>query len=215
MTTASTSGGATTLVRYSAMCQAIAEAYEVDEVKGIRDRASALEHYYHQAHNVEAERQCCEIRIRAERKWRQLYNVGQKAKGTRGQLAGEGPGGRIIRPPGEDQKTLAELGVTRQQAADWAKLAAIPDDQFEAALATPGRKPTTNIIINDAFPAKPKPVTTEALWLWGRLLDFERDGLLDKEPASVLETMTPEMLEDVLDMAPRVADWLQLIGGDR
>lgn len=33
------------LVRYNAMCQAIASAYEVDEVKDIRDRAIALEHY--------------------------------------------------------------------------------------------------------------------------------------------------------------------------
>lgn len=205
-----TGGNAAALVRYDTMCRAIASAYAVDEVKEIRDRAAALEHYYRQAHNVEAETQCCEIRIRAERKWRQLYNAGGKAKGTRGNFAGRDSSGRLVIRPPEDRLTLDDLGVTKQQAADWGKLAAIPDDQFEAALSRPG-KPTTQGIIRDAFPPKPKPVASEALWLWGRLLDFERDGLLDKEPASVLETMTPEMREDVLDLAPRVAEWLQLL----
>jgi hypothetical protein len=33
------------VVRYDAMCQAIAAAYEVDEVKEIRDQARAIEIY--------------------------------------------------------------------------------------------------------------------------------------------------------------------------
>jgi hypothetical protein len=37
------------------------------------------------AHSVEAERQCCKIRQRAERKWRKLYDAGEKAKGAEGQ----------------------------------------------------------------------------------------------------------------------------------
>jgi hypothetical protein len=56
------------LLRYDAMCRAIEAAYKVDEVKDIRDQAIALETYARQAHNVEAERQACEIRLRAERK---------------------------------------------------------------------------------------------------------------------------------------------------
>ena len=55
------------LVKYDAMCRAIDAAYHVDEVKDIRDKAVALETYARQAHNVEAERQACEIRLRAER----------------------------------------------------------------------------------------------------------------------------------------------------
>ena len=56
------------LARYDTMCRAIDAAYEVDEVKDIRDKAKALEEYAKQARNVEAERRACEIRLRAERK---------------------------------------------------------------------------------------------------------------------------------------------------
>ena len=58
----------TALIKYDAMCRAIDAAYEVDEAKDIRDKAVALEAYFQQAKNVEAERRACEIRLRAERK---------------------------------------------------------------------------------------------------------------------------------------------------
>jgi hypothetical protein len=57
------------------------------------------------------------------------------------------------------------------------------------------------------------PVSTEALWLWGRLRDFERDGLLDKTPQEIMATMTPPMRDDVHRIAPDLAAWLNRIGG--
>ena len=60
------------LVRYDAMCRAIAEAHAIDEVKEIRNRMVAMEAYARQALNEDAERQAREIRIRAERRSGQM-----------------------------------------------------------------------------------------------------------------------------------------------
>jgi hypothetical protein len=75
---------------------------------------------------------------------------------------------------------LKNIGVSKDQSSKWQKLAAIPDDEFDRAIGTKTAKPSTNGIIRDAAPPKVVRVSDEALWLWGRLRDFERDGLLDK-----------------------------------
>ena len=49
-----------TLVRYEAMCRAIAEAHAIDEVKLIRDQAAALAAAAKIARNQIALRQCLE-----------------------------------------------------------------------------------------------------------------------------------------------------------
>lgn len=50
-----------------------------------------------------------------------------------------------------------------------------------------------------------------ALWLWGRVRDFERMGYLANPPGWALDTMTDEMLADVLRLAPQVAEFLHNI----
>src|SRR5215471_20147278 len=69
----------TELVHYDAAMRELAIAHKLDEVKDVRDKALALEIYARQANNLEAEDRCKEIRIRAERKWGQLYKAGEKA----------------------------------------------------------------------------------------------------------------------------------------
>ncbi len=126
----------TKLVRYDAMCRAIDAAYKIDEVKEIRAQAVALELYMRQARNKEAVRRCNEIRLRAERKAAQLYDAQEKAKGTRATFNGRSAsGGPLKRPPEDDARTLADFGVSKQQMAEWRKLAAVPEDRFETALA--------------------------------------------------------------------------------
>jgi hypothetical protein len=188
------------LIRYDAMCRAIAEAFAIDEVKDIRDRAAALEHYARQAHNTEAERQCCEIRLRAERKAGQLLATREQPRGNRYR--------------GSQKTTLKDLGITKDQSSQWQQLGKVPDEQFETALAAEPSRPSAGKIIETVSPASPvEPVSTAALWLWGRLRDFRRDGLLAQNPLDLLATMTPEMREDVRLLAPAVAEWLLRLGG--
>lgn len=198
-------------VRYDAMCRAIDAAYQVDEVKDIRDKALAFEVYARQAKNIEAERRACEIRLRAERKAGALDKQREKAQGARGTGSNQHQqvGLRNGTPP-----TLADLGISKRQMHDWRKLDDVPEEQFEAALADPHNKPTTAGIIREATAPSPErvAVSNEALWLWGRLRDFEQDGLLNKDPAEILLTMTDRMLDDVHRLAPQVGTWLYAIG---
>jgi len=195
------------LARYEAMCRAIEAAYKVDEVKDIRDQAIALEVYARQAHNTEAERKACEIRLRAERKAGALSAKLEKSAGGR-------PG--KTRATRDRVSTKAEqlhaAGVTPRQAKSWEKLAAVPEKEFEMALEDQTAKPTTNGIIKANATPKRDPVSIEALWLWVRLRDFQRDGLLNKTPQEIMATMTPAMRDEVHTLAPRVAAWLKRIG---
>jgi hypothetical protein len=115
------------LVKYDAMCRAIDAAYEVDEAKGIRDKAIALEVYARQAHNTEAERRACEIRLRAERKAGAISAKLEKAQGKRAD--------RLPPTMGRSSKAdqLRKAGVSPKQAEQWEKLAAVPTEQFNAA----------------------------------------------------------------------------------
>jgi hypothetical protein len=194
------------LVKYEAMCSAIDAAYRVDEVKDVRDKAVALEHYARQAKNVEAERQACEIRLRAERKAGQLTAKIDKLQGRRLLSAEEKSATKLA--------VLKQNGITPKQAAQWEKLGAIPQAEFNSALKEADRPTTAGIIRATAEPTKPDPVSKEALWLWGRLNDFARDGLLDRAPRAVMATMTDSMKDDVHTIAPRVAAWLRRIGSE-
>lgn len=184
------------LVRYDSMCRAIAEAYDVDEVKDIRDKSLALEAYFRQAKNTDAERKACEIRLRAERKAGELLKRMEES-GER-QRRGK---------PAETSSTttLSELGITRDQSAKWQQLAAVPEETFEAALAAP-EKPSTTRIVNGHRKVE-KPMDPRALWLWGRLRDFERD-LLGLDQADLISEMTEAMQADVSRLAPLVSEWL-------
>jgi hypothetical protein len=199
------------LVRYDAMCRAIEEAHSVDEVKTIRDQASALEHYARQAKNYEAERQCEQIRVRAEREVGRRLKETPKATGARGNPRGQG--GKIVRSShATTQKTLEEYGLTKDQSAEWQQLADVPEEIFERELTTQHRPTAASIVHVHAPKITPvPPVKAEALHLWGLLRDFEREGTLKRAQSELLATMTVGMLEDVRRLAPLVAAWLAAI----
>src|SRR5215510_5875524 len=104
----------TALVKYDAMCLAIDAAYKVDEVKDIRDKAMALEHYARQAKNVEAERRACGVRLRAERKagklLKQMAMSGERDPGKGGDRKSQSRGSTV---------KLDDLGVSKSQSSRW------------------------------------------------------------------------------------------------
>ncbi|WP_244827656.1 hypothetical protein [Caballeronia sp. TF1N1] len=113
--------------------------------------------------------------------------------------------------------TLADLGLTRDQSSKWQKLAQIPEAEFEAALRDPDKKPSTAALIReirDPIAARVQRLPDDALWLWGRLCDFERDGFAAKKPRPVLNTMTDAMQADVRRIAPMAIAFLSAMIGE-
>jgi hypothetical protein len=235
------------LVRYEAMCRAIAECHKVDEVKDLRDKAKALEVYAQQAQNLEAERKACEIRIRAERRAGELLREMKE----RGKLQRRGGAGghnkkqtssetrfapasdwtekideyrdrQVLRDadavemasdtePRGRPPTLSNLGITYDQSSKWQQLADVPAEEFERAVTGDGPKPSTEGIINaNLLREHPQQkIDPDALWLWGRLRDFERNEILKREPNDLLIAMTDSMRDDCFRITPRVLAWLE------
>ena len=69
------------LVRYDAACRALAAARSTDEVKQVRNHATALRAYAKQAKNKELEIDAQEIRIRAERRLGELITEQKQSRG--------------------------------------------------------------------------------------------------------------------------------------
>ena len=106
------------LVRYEAARVALHAANSVDEVKDIRDKAQAMAAYARQANDTELVEWATEIKVRAERR------------------AGEMLAAMNLQPgPKKDNTTLVSIGVSANQSSRWQKLAAVPEDQFEQAVA--------------------------------------------------------------------------------
>ena len=204
------------LALYDRMCSAIAECSRVDEAKDIRDKALALEAYYRQARNLDAEREAANVRLRAERRVGELLKELARAETPNPHGAG-GRAGKVVTSDVVTQQSpyasaLSEQGITRQAASRYQALANIPEPVFEQALSGPERPTTAGMLkhvearqtVKAASAPRVPAVSSEALWLWGTLRDFENDGYLSRPLAPVLADMTDAMRADVLRLAPHV-----------
>ena len=194
------------LVKYDAMVTAIQICEKVDEVKDIRDKAVALEAYAKQANNMEAERQCALIRVRAERKCGQMLRDTEKAKGS--DVAGRPDLDGRRELPANPPKTLSDMGITKDQSSTWQKLANVPEDEFEAAITMPGTKPSARHIIATPEP-EPKRMDKNALYFWGELSRMDKMGLFDVSLNSLICEWTDGMKSnEALSLIPKLKKWV-------
>lgn len=117
------------LTKYDAARYALQAASSVDEVKDIRDKAEAMAAYARQAKDTELVEWATEIKVRAERRAGQMLAEMPKAKGGEHYKTT----GNTIVPV--VNKTLADIGISKNESARWQKLAAVSEDQFEHAVA--------------------------------------------------------------------------------
>jgi hypothetical protein len=74
-----------------------------------------------------------------------------------------------------------------------------------------GEEPTRAALKREIAPASNarKPIVSDAaLWIWGRLRDFERNGYFGADPRRLLDDMTEPMRADCRELLPRVRDFL-------
>ena len=145
------------LTKYDAARYALSVAVEVDEVKDIRDKAEAMAAYARQAKDTELVQWATEIKVRAERRAGQMLAEMPKAKGGNPNL----PTSNTMVPV---EKTLSDIGITKNESSRWQKLAAVTDTQFEEAVAAAKEvagEVTTAAMLRAAKacePPKPAPV---------------------------------------------------------
>lgn len=193
------------------MCVAISECARVDEAKDIRDKALALEAYYRQARNLDAEREAANVRLRAERRVGELLRELERASVPNP----AGLGGRSGKVVTSDQTTqqspyaaaLEAQGMSRQAAGRFQALADIPEEEFERVLSAPERLSTSALLKRRVpAPLDELPVSDAALMIWGLLRDIERSGFFQTEPKPISATMTDAIRADVSRLLPPVMD---------
>lgn len=152
------------------------------------------------------------IRARAEMRLAQEYDDAQ----DRNEVAKHGGGRNFKVPDGNVEPTAADLGIARKDIFEARQFR----DAEEAepglirrsldAMIERGEEPTRAALKREVIerPAAQKVMNPKALWLWGRLKDFEREGVLRQDPSDLLNEMTEPMRADVRRSLPAVVAFL-------
>lgn len=114
--------------------------------------------------------------------------------------------------------TAAEIGISRKDIHEARQIrdAEKADPGVTARtlneIVDRGEEPTKAKLNREIVKPKPAPkkvMDQKALWLWGRLNDFERDGILTSDPAFLVSEMTEPMRADVKRLVPLVRVFLE------
>lgn len=126
-----TDESSTALAKLSAAASMLAEAKNLDEIKQIRDIATAAQAYAAAAHlGLEAQNNAAEIKLRAERKAGELLAQLEREQGERTDLTSSNDG-----QGSEYRAVLDDTATTRQDANRWQRIAELPDEPFEQFVA--------------------------------------------------------------------------------
>ena len=196
----------------------VLEARDLARVAYDAAKSSARMHRAKQAHDSliadvhRAQANALAIRARAEMRLAEEYDAAQ----DRGEVAGHG-GGRNFNVAGSNvETTAADLGLRRDEIHEARKLRdAERDDPGLVArtidgMIERGEEPTSAALRREVTsrPA-PKRMNQSALWLWGRIKDFERMGVLSENPDFLVSEMTDPMRADMRQMVPAVRAFLE------
>lgn len=141
------------LVRYEEARRAVEAVHRIDEVIDIRDKAEAMAAYARQKNDRDLILWVTDIKVRAERRFGELSSQLGTAQGTRTDKTSSHDGKK------SKAETLAEVGVTPQEAWRCEQLAEMSPDHFEAAVATAkdtAGQVTTAFMLREAAKHKPK-----------------------------------------------------------
>lgn len=153
------------------------------------------------------------IRARAEMRLAEEYDAAQE----RGEVAGHGRS----KVEADNVTTTADLGIRRDEIHEARKLrdaeAADPGIVQRAIdeMVEQGEEPTS-AALRRKIVERPTPQRTmdrRALWVWGRLQDFERDNVISAGAEYLAREMTPAMRDDVRRLAPKVIEFLTELEG--
>ena len=149
------------------------------------------------------------IRARAEMRLAEEYDDAQ----DRGEVAKNG-GDRVSSFDAAKSATAADLGLRPDEIHEARKFRdaerADPGVIHRAieGMIERGEEPT-RAALRKEITAKPKPqMAREPVWVWGRVKDFDRDGILAISPMILAAGMTGEMRQDMRAQLPAVISYL-------
>jgi hypothetical protein len=194
------------LYYHDAMCWAINICHRIDEVKDICDKARAVQVYFKQAMNLEAEWKVWQIRMRAMRRIGRLL----KEMKVGGQRDPGGRGKRIESSATSQLPTLKDLGLTADFSSKCQRLDDIPDVEWERVLGGPRRD--HKLSINGLLKGLTRDVVTAktgeqvAILICHQVCDLENALIIRRDLGKIVKAMPGRLKRSLrLSLPPLIA----------